>query len=100
MLPLALQMRLPDSLCVCSMAPGFELARILGTDHRTCRLQQVNMIIAAIHRLGYQLGVQLAQEPQGAVTVYPDVLDPLGAQPSHVPVSSALLCNTIARCSA
>ena len=30
-------------------------------------------------RLGYQLGVQLAHQPQGVVTLYPEVLDPLGA---------------------
>jgi hypothetical protein len=51
---------------------------------------------AAIRRLGYQLGVQLAQKPQGSVTVYPNVLDPLGAQPSQVPLSRTLLCNAIA----
>ena len=34
-------------------------------------------------RLGYQLGVQLAQQPQGIVTLYPEVLDPLGTSPVH-----------------
>ena len=48
-------------------------------------------------RLGYQLGIQLAQQPHGAVTVYPEVVDPLGLL-KHLPAMQlhlslgALLC--------
>ena len=42
-------------------------------------------------RLGYQLGVQLAQQPQGVVTLYPEVLDPLGALLCLIPPAGNML---------